>query len=202
MSDLFITPDGEKRCSWSSTAPEFIEYHDNEWGFPVGDDRQLFEKICLECFQCGLSWRTILAKRESFRRAFQYFDIDKVALYTEDDVTLLLENKSIIRHRGKIEAVVNNAKCAQRLIKEEGSLAAFFWRYEPIEDPMRLPQSVTTSDESIALSKALKKKGWKFVGPTTIYAFFQAMGLINDHSLECTRRKSIALAREVFIRPA
>jgi DNA-3-methyladenine glycosylase I len=194
-------PDGKPRCRWCEAAPEFFDYHDTEWGFPVGDDQQLFEKICLESFQCGLSWRTILAKRENFRAAFHHFDFNKVARFTQRDVTRLLKDEGIVRHRGKIEATINNAKRAQELIKQEGSLAAFIWRYEP--DPKKLvkPQSVSTSAESIALSKDLKKLGWKFVGPTTAYAFMQAMGLINDHVTNCVIRTKVDRARKSFKRP-
>ena len=200
MSEPFIAPDGKTRCQWSGTAPEFLEYHDHEWGFPVDDDLRIFEKICLESFQCGLSWRTILAKRENFRAAFHHFDFNKVARFTERDIKRLLRDEGIVRHRGKIEAAINNAKRAQELVKQEGSLAAFFWRYEAKEKNTR-PQTVSTSDESIALSKDLKKRGWKFVGPTTAYAFIQAMGLINDHSTDCVIRRKVEKARKNFKRP-
>lgn len=201
MSKTIKGPDGKPRCEWAGAAPDFFEYHDNEWGFPVDDDQRLFEKICLESFQCGLSWRTILAKRENFRSAFHHFDFNKIAKFTKRDVNRLLKDEGIVRHRGKIEATINNAKRMQELIKEEGSLAAFIWQYEP--DPKKLgkPQSVSTSDESIALSKELKKRGWKFVGPTTVYAFFQAMGLINDHVKGCVVREKIDKARKKFKRP-
>jgi DNA-3-methyladenine glycosylase I len=194
-------PDGKARCRWSAAAPEFPAYHDAEWGFPVGDDRRLFEKLCLEGFQSGLSWRTILAKRENFRAAFHDFDFDRVARYTEKDVARLLKDAGIIRHRGKIEAVINNAQRAREMVKQEGSLAAFLWRYEP--DPAHLPkpQTVSTSPESVALSKELKKRGWKFVGPTTIFAFMQAMGLVNDHAEDCVIRAKAAKARKGFKRP-
>ena len=201
MTTKFVGPDGEPRCRWCGAAPEFIDYHDNEWGFPVDDDQRLFEKLCLESFQCGLSWRTILAKRENFRAAFHNFDFDKIAHFTERDVVYLLKDEGIVRHRGKIEAVINNAKRAQELVKEEGSLAAFFWRYEPKADDLAEPQTATTSDESVALSKALKKMGWKFVGPTTVYAFMQAMGLINDHVEGCVVRSNVEHSRNRFKRP-
>src|SRR5690606_8520303 len=175
------SPDGKPRCFWCNGVEEFFPYHDTEWGFPVADDQRLFEKICLEGFQSGLSWRTILAKRENFRAAFHQFDIDKIARFTQRDVERLLKDAGIVRHRGKIEAVINNARCAKELIKQEGSLAAFFWQFEPTAKDLGKPQSETTSAASIALSKALKKQGWKFVGPTTMFAFMQAMGLINDH---------------------
>jgi DNA-3-methyladenine glycosylase I len=179
----------------------FFDYHDQEWGFPVADDIRLFEKLCLESFQSGLSWRTILDKRENFRRAFDHFDFHKVAQFTEQDVQRLLQDAGIVRHRGKIEAVINNAQRAQELVAQHGSLAAFFWQYEPDEATLPPPQSVTTSPESVALSKALKKMGWKFVGPTTVYAFMEAMGLINNHVEACISRPKVAEARKNFQRP-
>ncbi|MBL1277698.1 MAG: DNA-3-methyladenine glycosylase I [Ectothiorhodospiraceae bacterium] len=202
MSEPFIAPDGKARCRWCGAAPEFLSYHDNEWGFPVDDDQRLFEKVCLESFQSGLSWRTILAKRENFRAAFKNFNFDKVARFTERDVERLLKNEGIVRHRGKIEAVINNARCAKKLVKQEGSLAAFFWRYEAKPDNVASPQTTSTSDESIALSKALKKMGWKFVGATTAYAFIQAMGLINDHVEDCIIKDKVDHARKKFKRPS
>lgn len=201
MNEPFIGPDGKARCRWCGGAPEFLDYHDHEWGLPVDDDQRLFEKLCLESFQSGLSWRTILAKRENFRKAFKQFDFNKVAGFTEHDVERLLQDAGIVRHRGKIEAVINNAKRAQELVKQEGSLAAYFWSYEPKTDALVAPQTVSTSDESIALSKALKKMGWKFVGPTTVYAFMQAMGLINDHTEDCIIRSKSQSTRDNFNRP-
>ena len=201
MSTTIKGPDGKPRCRWCEAAPEFFDYHDTEWGFPVSDDQRLFEKICLESFQCGLSWRTILAKRENFRSAFHHFDFDKVAKFTQRDVNRLLKDEGIVRHRGKIEATINNAKRAQELVKQEGSLAAFIWRYEPDPKQLAKPQSASTSVESIALSKDLKKLGWKFVGPTTVYAFMQAMGLINDHVKNCVTRTKVERARKSFKRP-
>jgi len=201
MSAMIEGPDGKPRCGWSAAAPEFFDYHDREWGFPVGDDRRLFEKLCLEGFQSGLSWRTILAKRENFRSAFHDFDFDRVARFTQRDVARLLKDEGIVRHRGKIEAVINNAKRAQELVEREGSLAAFLWRYEPDEKQLAKPQYASTSAASIALSKDLKKQGWKFVGPTTVYAFMQAMGLINDHVEGCVIRAEVAQARRKFTRP-
>ena len=194
-------PDGKMRCSWSIVTPEYVRYHDTEWGFPVVDDRRLFEKICLEGFQSGLSWRTILAKREEFRRVFHGFDYDRVATFKEKDVERLLQDALIIRHRGKIEATINNAKRAQEMIKSEGSLAAYFWSYEPDEETLPPPQTITTSPESIAISKDLKKRGWKFVGPTTVFAFIQAMGLINDHVEGCVTREKVEKARKKLKRP-
>jgi len=201
MSKTINGPDGKPRCQWCSAAPEFFDYHDKEWGFPVSEDQRLFEKLCLEGFQSGLSWRTILAKRENFRAAFHHFDFNRIARFTQRDVTRLLKDEGIVRHRGKIEAVINNAKRAQELVKQEGSLAAFFWRYEPDPKQLAKPQTVSTSTESIALSKALKKQGWKFVGPTTVYAFMQAMGLINDHVAGCVVRDRVEQARNRFKRP-
>ncbi|QSX40942.1 DNA-3-methyladenine glycosylase I [Shewanella cyperi] len=192
-------PDGQPRCRWCAAAPEFFDYHDREWGYPVADDVRLFEKLCLESFQSGLSWRTILAKRENFRAAFAGFDFNKVAEFDERDVQRLLADAGIVRHRGKIEAVINNAKRAQELVATEGSLAAYFWRFEAPGG--HEPQSMSTSAESEALSKALKKQGWKFVGPTTVFAFMQAMGLINDHVENCVVRSKVADARAGFSKP-
>ena len=201
MSATVAGPDGKLRCRWSAAAPEFLAYHDTEWGFPVDDDRRLFEKLSLEGFQSGLSWRTILAKRENFRAAFHDFDFDRIARFTERDVVRLLKDEGIVRHRGKIEAVINNSRQARELVEREGSLAAFIWRYEPDAKERAKPQTVSTSAEAIALSKDLKKLGWKFVGPTTVYAFMQAMGLINDHVADCVVRIKAERARKNFRRP-
>ena len=201
MNTTIVGTDGKSRCSWCGAAPEFLAYHDTEWGFPVSDDHRLFEKLCLEGFQSGLSWRTILAKRENFRVAFHNFDFDRIARFTQRDLDRLLKNEGIVRHRGKIEAVMNNARRAQDLVKREGSLAAFFWRYEPDVNQLAEPQTVSSSTESQALSKELKKQGWKFVGPTTAYAFMQAMGLINDHVGNCVVRAEVESARKRFRRP-
>lgn len=198
MDKTLPGPDGRPRCRWCASAPEFPHYHDTEWGFPVADDRRLFEKLCLEGFQSGLSWRTILAKRENFRAAFQGFAIDAVAAFGPADVERLLADAGIVRHRGKIEAVLNNARRAQELIAGEGSLAAYFWRHEPTGDEHGPPQSASTSATSVKLSKDLLKRGWKFVGPTTVFAFMQAMGLINDHAEGCEIRDDAARARETF----
>ncbi len=201
MSNIITGPDGQPRCRWSASAPDFLDYHDTEWGYPVGDDRRLFEKLCLESFQSGLSWRTILAKRENFRAAFDGFDFNKVAGYTDHDIDRLLQNAGIVRHRGKIEAVINNAKRTVELIEQEGSLAAYVWSYEPAPEHLAAPQTATTCDEAIALAKDLKKRGWKFVGPTTVYAFMQAMGLINDHANGCAARTKAEQMRKAFKRP-
>ena len=201
MTQTVNGPDGRPRCSWCGDVDAFFPYHDGEWGFPVTDDQRLFEKVCLESFQSGLSWRTILDKRENFRAAFAQFDFNKVAEFTETDVECLLQNAGIVRHRGKIESVINNAARAQEMVQQEGSLAAFFWRYEPKPEQLGAPQTLTTSPESIALSKELKKRGWKFVGPTTMFAFMQAMGLINDHVEGCVIRDEVTKARAVLVRP-
>ncbi len=199
MSQTVPGPDGQPRCAWCQSAPEFFEYHDHEWGYPVADDQRLFEKLCLESFQSGLSWRTILAKRENFRKAFKQFEFNVVASFGEADVERLLQDTGIIRHRGKIEAVINNARRAQELVAAEGSLAAYVWRYEADNPPE--PQTASTSPESIAMSKDFKKRGWKFVGPTTVFAFMQAMGLVNDHAIGCSKREKAAQLRRDFIKP-
>jgi DNA-3-methyladenine glycosylase I len=201
MSQTKTGPDGKLRCGWFLSAPEFLHYHDREWGFPVADDRRLFEKLCLEGFQSGLSWRTILAKRDNFRVAFHHFDFDRIARFTERHVERLVKDEGIIRHRGKIESVINNAKRAKDLVKQEGSLAAYLWRHDPDPETLAKPQSTSISAASIALSKDLKKRGWSFVGPTTVYAFMQAMGLINDHAEDCVIRIDVEKARARFKRP-
>jgi DNA-3-methyladenine glycosylase I len=200
MTTTIDGPDGQPRCRWCAAAPEFLHYHDTEWGFPVADDRRLFEKLSLEGFQSGLSWRTILAKRENFRAAFAGFEIDRVARFGARDVTRLLKDEGIVRHRGKIEAVINNARRARELVQREGSLASYVWRYEAT--PVSKPQTASTSEASIALSKDLKKQGWQFVGPTTVYAFMQAMGLVNDHAEACVVRARVERERKRFERPA
>ncbi len=202
MTSVLPGPDGVLRCSWAVSAPEFPAYHDTEWGFPVVDDQRLFEKVSLEGFQSGLSWRTILVKRPAFRAAFAGFDFSVVSSYDEADVARLLGDAGIVRHRGKIEAVVNNAGRALDLVEERGSLAAYFWSFEP--DPAELgePQTLTTSPAAVAMSKDLKKRGWRFVGPTTAFAFMQAMGLVNDHVAGCVSREEVAKARAGFTPPA
>lgn len=197
-SATIVGTDGRPRCRWCAAAPEFEAYHDKEWGFPVADDMRLFEKISLEGFQSGLSWRTILSKRENFRRAFVNFDFHRVAQYGEKQVIQLLQDEGIVRHRGKIEAVIHNARRAVDMEKEIGSLAAYFWQYEvdPVSRPA--PQTASSSSESIALSKDLKKRGWKFVGPTTVFAFMQAMGLVNDHVSNCVIFEKVKKSRKSF----
>lgn len=201
MTKTVKSADGKVRCKWCEATTQYINYHDAEWGYPVSDDQRLFEKICLEGFQSGLSWRTILAKRDNFRIAFRDFDFEKIAKFTQRDINRLLNDEGIVRHKGKIEATINNAKCAKQLVKQEGSLAAFFWRYEPDKKSQTKPQTVSTTAESITLSKDLKKLGWKFVGPTTAYAFMQAMGLVNDHAEGCIIRKKVEQARKKFKKP-
>jgi DNA-3-methyladenine glycosylase I len=193
--------DGRPRCRWCAAAPNFEAYHDREWGFPVVEDVRLFEKLCLEGFQSGLSWRTILDKRPNFRRAFEGFDVHRVARFGEKDVARLLQDEGIVRHRGKIEAVINNARCAVELQAECGTLAAYFWQFEADPAAAAAPQTASVSPESTALSKDLKKRGWKFVGPTTVYAFMQAMGLVNDHAADCVTAAEVAQARRAFQRP-
>ena len=193
-----MTDDGEIRCRWCAGVPEFLPYHDGEWGFPVADDVRLFEKLCLEGFQSGLSWRTILNKRDAFREVFAEFDFHKLAEFGESDIERLLLDTRIIRHRGKIASVINNAKRALELVAEAGSIAAFVWRFE---EKGPVPAGRATSDASTALSKALKKRGWTFVGPTTVYAFMQAMGLVNDHAADCIIRPRAEAARKAFQRP-
>jgi DNA-3-methyladenine glycosylase I len=202
MSMTIPGPDGRLRCRWCAAAPEFLAYHDAEWGHPVGDDHRLFEKLSLEAFQSGLSWRTILVKRENFRRAFAGFDFDRIAGFTEQDIVRLLADQGIVRHRGKIEAVINNARRAQAIVAEFGSLAAFIWRYESAAAEVAAPQTASISAASVALSKELKKRGWRFVGPTTVYAFMQAMGLINDHVAGCAIRAEVERSRMTFRKPA
>lgn len=194
--------DGLLRCAWCAASPLYRDYHDREWGMPVTDDRRLFEKICLEGFQAGLSWLTILNKREAFRRAFADFDAERVAAFDAADVERLVADAGIVRHRGKIESTVNNARRALELRREFGSIAAFVWSYEPHAStrPRRVTsaalKTMTTSPESIALSKELKRRGWTFVGPTTVYAFMQAMGLVNDHIDGCHVRADGLRRRE------
>ena len=196
-----------KRCSWPGTDELYIRYHDEEWGRPVVDDTRLFEKICLEGFQSGLSWLTILRKRENFRKAFNGFEPRSVARFGARDVQRLLKDAGIVRHRGKIESTINNARRALELIDEQGSLAAYVWSWEPpaASRPKKLTHAalikMSTSPESVALSKDLKKRGWTFVGPTTCYAFMQAMGLVNDHIDACDIRPQVEKARHSFPRP-
>ena len=201
-SGIFTTPDGVTRCGWCRATPEYMQYHDDEWGVPVRDDRRLFEKQALEGFQAGLSWLTILRKREGFRKAFANFDADKVARFTPTRVERLLQDPGIIRHRGKIEATISNAGRVADLVDEFGSLSRYLWRFEPAPAtrPARLTWDVLrtmgATPASVALSKDLKQRGWRFVGPTTVYAFMQAMGLVNDHLDGCGVRTQVEKQRK------
>ncbi len=189
---LVVGEDGQSRCWWCAGQPDYVAYHDREWGQPVTDCQRLFEKICLEGFQSGLSWLTILRKRENFRAAFCNFDYHQVALFDSQDVARLLQDAGIVRHRKKIESTINNARRALELEHERGSLSAYFWSFKP--SPEERPQPITKATipaqtpTSLRLSKDLKKRGWSFVGPTTAYAFMQAMGLVDDHVEGCFRR--------------
>jgi DNA-3-methyladenine glycosylase I len=205
---LLLGDDNHVRCFWAGAAPGFAHYHDTEWGFPVDNDHKLFEKVCLEGFQSGLSWRTILNKRPAFREVFLDFDFERVARFGDQDVARLLTDARIVRHRGKIEATINNAQRACTMVDTHGSLGAFIWRHEP--PPERRPNPVTKATlmaasktaGSAQLAKDLKKLGWRFFGPTTAYAFMQAMGLVNDHIEGCMVRQACETAREGFVRPA
>ncbi len=204
-SGLAPGPDGKPRCFWGVSAPDYVDYHDREWGFPVTEDRRLFEKLCLEGFQAGLSWLTILRKRDAFRRGFANFEPTVVARFGARDITRLLGDAGIVRHRGKIESTINNAQRALALIAEHGSIAAYVWSFVPgaAERPRVVDRdalrAMTTSPTSLALSKDLKRRGWTFVGPTTMYAFMQAMGLVNDHLEGCTIRRAAEAARKTGV---
>jgi DNA-3-methyladenine glycosylase I len=205
---LVRSEDGIVRCWWGAgDDPTYRAYHDDEWGMPVTDDVRLFEKLSLEGFQAGLSWLTILRKREAFRRAFAGFDFGKVSRFGGRDVERLLADVSIVRHRGKIESTINNARRALELVEAEGSLAAFVWRFEPelATRPSRMTREalleLSQTDASRALARDLKRRGWTFVGPTTVYAFMQAMGLVNDHLEGCHARSPVEAARRALMRP-
>jgi DNA-3-methyladenine glycosylase I len=196
--DMRMSSKNVERCGWGSAPGLMSQYHDNEWGFPTADDTHLFEKICLEGFQSGLSWSTILNKREDCRRVFCGFDIDQVAGFDERDIECLVGDATIVRHRGKIRSTINNAQRCLELIDEVGSLASYIWGFEPKSISLDVR---AISPESTALSKDLKKRGWSFVGPTTMYAFMQSLGLVNDHSTECFVREQVDAARGKFLRP-
>ncbi|NOY55212.1 MAG: DNA-3-methyladenine glycosylase I [Actinobacteria bacterium] len=196
MNDrLRIGSDGTLRCWWPGDDPLYVAYHDDEWGFPVTDDRALFQKISLDAFQAGLAWITILRKREAFRRAFDGFDIETVASYGSGAVERLLANPGIVRHRGKIEATIANARLALDVIDEFGSLAEYLWRFAPDPGPAPTYDIPAVTEESKALSTDLRSRGWKFVGPTVIYAFMQAIGMVNDHLDGCSIRPAVEAAR-------
>src|SRR5579875_2500841 len=203
MSDgIVVGEDGVARCWWGESTPDYRAYHDTEWGFPVTDDARLFEKLSLEGFQSGLSWLTILRKREAFRAAFAGFRFRVVAAYGPQDVERLLQDTGIVRHRGKIEAVINNAGRAVELVEREGSLAAYAWSFAPERATAAAAAPVSTSEESIRLSKDLKRRGWRFTGPTTAYAFMQSMGLVNDHLGGCAIHARVEAALDAFAVPA
>ena len=197
-----------RRCRWCGDHTDYQAYHDTEWGFPQDDDQRLFEKLCLEGFQSGLSWLTILRKRENFRRAFVEFDYERISRWNERSVRRLLGDAGIVRHRGKIEAVLENARLARTLCDDFGSLGAFFWSFEPDDSdrPDRFDESSliarSETPASRAMSRALKKRGFRFVGPTTAYAFMQSMGIVNDHAEDCETREKVEQARRRFVRPA
>lgn len=207
VTDLIRGEDGVVRCWWPGDDPAYLAYHDHEWGRPVDDDRRLYEKIVLEGFQSGLSWRTILHKRARFREVFHDFDPARVARFGERDVARLLGDAGIVRHRGKIEAAIANARAAVALIEQEGSLARFVWSFEPPpeERPARLDgptlRTLARTAASERLAKALKKRGFRFFGPTTAYAMMQATGLVNDHLEGCAARAPVEAARATFVRP-
>ena len=209
MSDngLITGEDGITRCAWAGSSADYLDYHDNEWGHPVADDTRLFEKICLEGFQSGLSWITILRKRENFRKAFAGFDIPTVAKFGDKEIEELVQDAGIIRHRGKIKSVINNANRALEMQEEFGSLASYFWAQEPGESErpkvcvFATLRTLGKTERSTAISKDLKKRGWSFVGPTTVYAFMQAMGMVNDHLEGCYHRQVVEEKRAAFIRP-
>ena len=206
-SGLTTDAAGCTHCAWRNAAPEYLHYHDQEWGVPVADDIQLYEKICLEGFQAGMAWITILRKRESFRLAFEGFDFRRVAQYGEAEIERLMNNPGIVRNRAKIVSTINNARRACELVDETGSLARWLWAFEPAEQErpavvdMAYWTANPTSPASVRLSKALKKRGWTFVGPTTMYAFMQAMGMVNDHLEGCVCRQRIEALRNHFKRP-
>ncbi len=192
MDDIVVGDDDVPRCGWCGTDPTYVAYHDDEWGRRVTDDTRLFEKLSLEGFQSGLSWITILRKRPGFREAFAGFDIPTVAAFDDADVERLVTDAAIVRHRGKITAVIDNAARALELIEEVGSLSDHLWSFAPepraaADRPQRMGDLTPTSPESIALSKDLKRRGWRFVGPTTVYAFMQSMGMVDDHLAACWR---------------
>lgn len=203
--DIFIAVDGTRRCSWCGDNELYQNYHDREWGQPVGEDRDLFEKLCLESFQAGLSWLTILRKRDAFREAFANFEMKHVATFDDEDIARLMENKAIVRNRQKITATINNAARAIEVVEEFGSLAAFIWQYEP--DEKTLPRPITrktlpkTIPDAARMAKDMKKRGFRFVGPVTTYSLMESMGLVNNHMQECDFRLNVERARDEFERP-
>ena len=199
MEQISVGPDGVVRCAWGNGSADYVAYHDDEWGRPVDDERRLFEKLALEGFQAGLSWITILRKREAFRRAFADFDYRVVAGFDDAAVTRLLGDPGIVRHEGKIRSTINNARRALEVVDERGSLGALVWSFEPEPGP---PTTDATTPGSRALAAELKRRGFSFVGPTTAYAFMQAMGIVNDHAPSCAVRDSVEEERATFQRPS
>lgn len=199
MQATEVGTDGVIRCGWGNGSPGYAAYHDDEWGRPTGDDRRLFEKLCLEGFQSGLSWITILRKRDAFREVFEGFDIERVARFGEEDVVRLLGDARIVRHEGKIRSTINNAQRSLDVIDEAGFLGALIWSFEPPPGP---PTDAATTADSVALAKELKRRGFTFVGPTTAYAFMQSMGLVNDHAEACAVREAVETDRSEFVRPS
>lgn len=199
MEYVELGADGVSRCAWGNGSPEYAAYHDDEWGRPVDDDQRLFEKLCLEGFQSGLSWITILRKREAFREVFDGFDIERVARFGDADVARMLDDARIVRHQGKIRSTINNAQRSLEVIADVGSLGALVWSFEPAPTPPTMP---ATTPESIALAKELKRRGFTFVGPTTAYAFMQSMGIVNDHAEACAVRDAVETDRSEFVRPS
>ena len=202
QAGIAVGEDGIARCWWADSTAEYRAYHDTEWGFPVADDRRLFEKLCLEGFQAGLSWLTILRKRPAFREVFANFEFAEVARFGDDKIAALMGDARIVRNRAKIEATVTNARRALELVESDGSLAHFLWSYEADDSPARSRADLpVTTPESRALAKEFKRRGWRFLGPTTVYAFMQAMGLVNDHLDGCHCRPTVDAARANFERP-
>lgn len=207
-SGIAVGEDGVPRCWWGAGDPLYQQYHDTEWGRPVGDDQRLFEKLCLEGFMSGLSWLTILRKRDNFRAAFARFDTEAVARFTAAEVTRLMNDTGIVRNRAKIEATINNAQRCRELKEEFGGLGPYVWRYEP--DPASRPtrmdraslMGISQSAEAAAMSKDLRRRGWAFVGPTTVYSFMEAMGLVNDHLEGCAMYEEVERLRQAFTRPS
>lgn len=198
MESTWVGIDGVTRCSWGNSSTEYAAYHDDEWGRPVGDDCRLFEKLCLEGFQSGLAWITILRKRDAFREVFEGFDIERVARFGDADVARMLGDVRIVRHQGKIRSTINNAQRSLEVIADVGSLGALVWSFEPAPAP---PTEAATTPDSVALADELKRRGFTFVGPTTAYAFMQSMGLVNDHASTCAVRDAVETDRANFVRP-
>jgi len=199
MNFTVVGDDGVRRCSWANSTADYAAYHDDEWGRPIDDDRRLFEKLSLEGFQSGLSWLTILRKRDAFREVFAGFDFEQVAQFGEKDIARLLEDARIVRHQGKIRSTINNAQRSLQVVQEHGSLGALIWLSEPEAKP---PSMDATTRESVALAKELKGRGFSFIGPTTAYAFMQSVGLVNDHAEGCALRRPVETERASFVRPA